>query len=362
MRFCRRELCRSLLLLLVCLGSRPLESADRDLADRVRALLPKHVGAAVMAIDGGRTVFKQAWGPRRHDRPAPCTPTTNFRLASVSKHFTATAALLLEDRDQLALDDTLDRFFPEAPQYWRRITVHHLLVHTSGLPDYESLIPPGTTLQLTDYNVLAMLRETDEPLSEPGTKFAYSNSGYTLLGLIVEVVAGRPFHRFVREELLAPTGMRHSVLFVAGVNAIPERAFGHELHAERDWVLADQSVTSAIRGDGGIYSSLDDLERWLAAQDGICLLSDESYQAMLTPHVRTDRGQQSYGYGWFLDDYRGQRRVMHGGSTRGFSTMLQRFPDRRGAVVILLNRSRPDPVGDYAERIVDLLLFEQKQK
>jgi CubicO group peptidase (beta-lactamase class C family) len=351
-----------------------LTRAD-PLIDRVEALLPDHVGAAVLALDDGQVIFKHAWGKRRHDRPEPCTAATNFRLASVTKQFTATAVLLQVDRGTVALDDTLDHFFHNAPDYWQRITVHHLLTHTSGLPDYEKLIPKGeklipkgeklipegTALQLTDLNVLALLRETRKPLFEPGAKFAYSNSGYTLLGLIVEASADRPFHRFMRTEVFAPTGMNQSVLYVAGMNSVTDRAYGHELDDDGNWTRADQSITSAVRGDGGVYSSLNDLQRWLAALDGNSPLRKSSARAMQTPHIKTDRREDHYGYGWFIGNYRGERRVMHGGSTRGFSSMLQRFPDRRAAVVILLNRSPAKTPEETNNRIVDLLLFERNE-
>lgn len=330
------------------------------MTDEVKQLLPPHVGAAVIAIDQGETIFKQAWGPRRIDQPELlCTPATNFRLASVSKHFTATAVMLLVDRGQLALDDTLANVFADCPDYWQSITVRHVLTHTSGLPDYEDHIPAGTTLQLSDLNVLAILRDTTEPLFTPGSKFAYSNSGYVLLGLVVEIASGRPFHEFLRTEVFAPAGMERSVMYVTGVNSIAERAFGH-LPADGDpWQLADQSVTSAVRGDGGVYSSLNDLEQWIAAVQHPGLLSETSWQAMTTPHVKTDRGDAWYGYGWFVDEYRGEQRYYHAGDTRGFTLMLQRFPERRAAVAILLNRGDIDADDEeqYVRQIVDHFLF-----
>lgn len=349
--------CSYALLLSLWVCTQPAAADDTTLVNEVEALLPRHVGAAVLAVDDGKTIFKHAWGQRCHDRPEPCTPATNFRLASVTKQFTAMAVLRLVDRGIVALDDTLDRFFPGYPDYWQKITVHHLLSHTSGLPDYEKLIPEGTTLQVTDLNVLALLLKTEKPVFEPETKFAYSNSGYTLLGLIVEAAADCPFHRFMRTEVFEKAGMNRSVLYVAGMNSVAERAFGHVPDGNGHWTLGDQSVTSAVRGDGGVYSSLDDLERWLNVLDRGSLLSESSQRAMFTPQAKTDRGGDHYGYGWFLGEHRGERRVMHGGGTRGFSLMLQRFPDRRAAVVVLLNQSGSKSSGDYAERVVDRLLF-----
>ncbi|QEG33945.1 serine hydrolase domain-containing protein [Bythopirellula goksoeyrii] len=355
-----RRLIRSgCLALLIVLGMGRVWAEDSLLVEQVEELLPRHVGAAVMAVDEGKVIFKHAWGNRRFDETEPCTTSTNFRLASVSKQFTATAILLLVDQKVVELDDTIDRFFPECPDYWHNITVHHLLSHTSGLPDYENLIPEGTTLQLMDLNVLELLRATEKPLFEPGAKFAYSNSGYALLGLIVEAAADCRFQDFLRTEVFKPLGMNRSLLYVAGMNRVPERAFGHELDSEKNWIVGDQSLTSAVRGDGGVYSSLDDLELWITDLDQEHLLSDSSYTKMFTPQVRSDRGQQDYGYGWFLDTYRGERRTMHAGETRGFSLMLQRFPNRQAAVVILLNRSALDPPGDYVDQIVDCLLFDR---
>jgi CubicO group peptidase (beta-lactamase class C family) len=355
-------ICDGVLLLCITFSAGSARAEEATLVDEIEALLPPHVGVAVMAIDDGHVVFKHVWGRRCHDRLELCTPATNFRLASVSKQFTAAAVMLLVDRRIVNVHDTLDRYFPGCPDYWRRITLHHLLTHTSGLPDYEPLVPEETTLQLSDLNVLALLLDTDGPVFEPGTKFAYSNSGYTLLGLVVEAAAQRPFHDFLKTEVLQPVGMEKSVLYVRGMNSVANRAFGHVLVGDDRWSLADQSVTSAVRGDGGVYASLDDLERWLAGLDSEELLSPSSYQAMWTSHVKTDRGDDYYGYGWFIGTYRGQRRQMHAGSTRGFSTMLQRFPDRHAAVVILLNRSAPDPPGDYFQRIVDRLLFVRPRK
>ncbi len=323
----------------------------------IEALLPPHIGAAVLAIDEGEVVFRHAWGVRRAGGPEPVTPTTNFRLASVSKHFTATAVLTLVDRGDLKLTDTLDTFFADAPDYWREITVHHLLTHTSGLPDYEPRVPEHTTLQLSDYNVLSMLLATDAPKFVPGSAYDYSNSAFTLLGLIVERVSGRPFHVYMREAVLEPAGMTNSVCYLAGMNDVADRAYGHDLEDDGTWAVADQSVTSAIRGDGSMYSSLDDLAKWVAAWDAGTPLKPATHAAMFTRHVKSTRGDADYGYGWFLDEVHGTPRVWHSGSTQGFSLMLQRFPQRRAAVVILLNRSPADTATEDANRIADRLLF-----
>jgi CubicO group peptidase (beta-lactamase class C family) len=340
-----------------------LAKNNPDLARRVEAALPAHVGACVLAIDQGEIEFEHAYGLADAETKAPCTPQTNFRMASVSKQFTATAIMLLVDRRQLSLEDTLDKFFPGFPAYGKKISVKHLLIHTSGIPAYEDLIPAGTTLQLVDLDVLQLLMDTREPRFAPGEKFEYSNSGYALLGLIVEVVAAKPFHEFMVSNVFRPLGMDQSVLYQRGLNEIPHRAFGHQ-QIDGRWVRADQSLTSAVRGDGAIYTSLRDYRKWLEGIEQQKLLSVESYKEMYSPHVLTDRDGSHYGYGWFLDEYRGEARIHHNGETRGFRQCVQRFPQRRAAILVQLNsdvRGDSKQLTTLGERLADLLIFDRRQ-
>ncbi len=355
--------------LLLALPCPPMNAAAPVPPESIEALLPPHVGAAVLAVDNGEVVFEHCWGVRRLGSEEPVTPTTTFRMASVSKQFTATAVLTLVDRGALALDDPLAKFFADAPAYWNEITLHHLLTHTSGLPGYEGLVPQGTTLQISDYNVLAMLLETDEPKFSPGSEWEYSNSAYVMLALVVEQVAKTPYHEYLRAEVLQPLGMTGSINFLRGVNAPPERAFGHAMKRGGAWEVADQSVTSATRGDGSVYSSLRDLRLWSETLgNGKGVLSDTTAAAMASPQFKTTRdtatndGTSHYGYGLFIDAHRGQRRLWHSGSTRGFSLMLQRFPERKATVVILLNASPrgEEMKAEYTDAVVDRLLFGEE--
>jgi CubicO group peptidase (beta-lactamase class C family) len=332
-----------------------------ELESRVAAALPPHIGSCVLAIDGGRVVYKHASGLADVESKTPCTTASNFRMASVSKQFTATAVMLLVDRGQLSLDDTLDKFFPGFPEYGKKITVKHMLVHTSGLPHYEELIPKGTTLQLNDEDVLNMLMDTKKPMFEPGTKWEYSNSAYTLLGLVVEIAAKVPFHVYVKDELLDPLGMTNSVLYQRGLNEVPHRAYGHK--REKDaWVRADQSVTSATRGDGAIYTSLDDYEKWLRGIDDEKLLRKASHAVMFSPQKLTDRDGAHYGYGWFIDEYRGEPRIHHNGDTSGFRICVQRFPKRNAALVIQLNNIDIDEaMTKVGEKVADILIFDRSR-
>ncbi len=361
------RMCPKLLIGVIITTLASMEAIAGETGDQVRdveAALPPHVGACVMAIDRGQLVFEHAAGLADVEHKTSCTPATNFRMASVSKQFTATAVMLLVDRQKLSLDDALTKFFPGFPDYGKKITVKHLLTHTSGLPAYEDLIPPGTTLQLDDLDVLHLLMETKEPRFRPGEKWEYSNSGFAMLGLIVEVVAARPFHEFMSAEVFRPLGMDQSVLYQRGLNEVRHRAFGYERQGEK-WVRADQSLTSAVRGDGAIYTSLHDYHKWLSGIDDRKLLSDASYDAMFSSQVQTDRHGSHYGFGWFIDDYRGEPRIHHNGETRGFRLCVQRFPKRRAAILIQLNseiEGTSEQLTKIGERVADILIFDRKRR
>jgi CubicO group peptidase (beta-lactamase class C family) len=336
-----------------------IASGPLKIVRAVEAALPPHVGACVMAMDHGKVVFEHASGIADVESKKACTPDTNFRVASVSKQFTATAVMLLVDRGKISLDDPLTKYFPGFPEYGRRITVKHLLTHTSGLPAYEKLIPAGTTLQLDDLDVLHLLMDTTKPLFAAGERFEYSNSGYTLLGLIVETASKKPFHEFMASEIFRPLGMIGSVLYQRGLNEVPHRAFGHEWKGG-EWVRSDQSLTSAVRGDGGVYTSLHDYQKWLHGIDEHKLLSTASYNAMFSPQVLTDRHAAHYGYGWFIDEYRGEPRIHHNGETHGFRACVQRFPKHEAAIFFQLNceiDGDSEQLTKIGERVADILIF-----
>ncbi len=356
------RLATSLFVLVLCQPS----AALADIAAEVESLLPPHVGCGVLVIRDGETILKQGYGVTEVDGGPPCTSATNFRMASITKQFTAAAVLLLADEGALSLDDPLSKFFSESPTYWNDISLHQVLTHTSGLPAYEPVIPAGTTLQLYDQNVLEILLNTEEPDSAPGNDWEYSNSGYVLLGLVVEQVSGVPFHCFMERRVFEPLGMRGSRVYQRGLNTVPHRAYGHASMDDK-WVVADQSVTSALRGDGTIYSSLDDLELWLRGLASGKLLSEKSRRLMTTSHVETtregsDQSRYHYGYGWFLGSSGGQRICWHGGATRGFLNQMYVYPDLRSAVVVLRNCEAEDVEPGAAQRIADRWVLGDSQE
>ncbi|MFQ3632520.1 serine hydrolase domain-containing protein [Roseiflexus sp.] len=294
-------------------------------------------GISVLLIVDGNAQYARALGKADLERNVAISIATNFRLASLTKQFTAAAVLRLAAQGALSLDEPIARFFEGVPPFWQQITIHHLLTHTSGLADYEALIPPDTTAQLCDRDVFDLVRRVDTGGNDPGTTFHYSNTGYCLLALIVERVASQPFAAFLREQVCLPAGMHFTIAYERDGNTIQRRAFGYSFH-DGAFVCTDQSLTSATLGDGGVYSSTIDLERWNAALSDDTLLPEALRVAMFTPHVATPSGD-AYGYGWFLTHIAGQRAAYHTGETVGFRTAIVRLLDRRCTAIVLANRS-----------------------
>ncbi len=338
----------------------------------------KSPGLAVLVRYRGRAVFARGYGVRDLRTFALIDEHTNFRLASFTKQFTALATMLLIHDGKLRYTTNLTEIFPGFPAYGRAVTVRHLLTHTSGLPDYEDLMEAAektggptwsATHQIQDQEVLELLQRQSSGKFAPGTSWAYSNSGYVVLGLMVARVSGEPFGKFLHDRIFAPIQMRQTLVYEKIGAGVPNRAYGHTRHGEA-FSETDQSSTSATLGDGGVYSNVADLARWDEALEKHALLSRREMAAAWTPATLANGvpprwpaapgednlapGQPvSYGFGWFLDPYHGRPRVWHSGSTMGFRTVIERFTADRLTIVILSNRTDLDP-GKLALEVADL--------
>jgi len=314
-------------------------------------------GASVVVIREGRVVVRRAYAMADLEHRVAATPETDYRLASVSKQFTAMAVMLLAKDGRLRYDQPVRDFLPELPAAARSVTVRHLLNHTSGLWDYEDVIPESRTAQLDDRDVLALVSSKDSLYFPAGSQYRYSNSGYVLLGLIVARVSGMSFPAFLRARIFLPLGMGATVAHVEGSDTIPRRAYGYSPRGGT-FEQTDQSVTSATLGDGGIYTNVDDMTRWDQAlyAGGTELVDAATMELATTPPQLPAGATTQYGFGWFVDDYRGEKRWRHTGETSGFRNAIQRFPRRRLTVIVLTNRSSGEPDA-IAERIADQLLF-----
>lgn len=338
----------------------------------------KMPGLAVLVKKDGRVVFERGYGVKELRTNSKIDARTNFRLASVTKQFTAMAVMLLVHDKKLKYETTLGEIFPEFPDYGKKITVRQLLNHTGGLPDYEELMDAAekekgkiwsSEKQIQDAEVLQLLEKDTKGKFAAGTKWDYSNSGYVVLGFIVSKVSGKSYGEFLRERIFAPLNMADTVVYQKRKNAVLNRAYGHskEGNAFRE---TDQSSTSATLGDGGVYSNVDDLSKWDDALRNHTLLSEEEMKPALEPAkfgnaenaVLPDDAPAAlhgvpveYGFGWFLDPLNGHARMWHYGDTMGFKTAVQRFPKDGVTVIVLCNRSDLDP-GALATKVADLYL------
>jgi CubicO group peptidase (beta-lactamase class C family) len=315
---------------------------------------PDGPGASVVVIQDGQAVLSRSYGLAHLETRMRATPESQYRLASLTKQFTAMAIMLLAEQGKLRYDDQVVDVLPGFPAYLREIRIRHLLNHTSGIWDYEDFVPSTQTVQVKDRDVLALLSRTDRTYFPPGTAVRYSNSGYAVLALVVEQASGVPFARFLHDRIFAPIGMRSTVAYEAGISAVPQRAYGYVAGAE-GFSPRDQSPTSAVLGDGGIYSSVEELLAWDRALDMHVLVREDTQRLAWTPAALPDGTSARYGFGWFIDDDEGRVRLSHHGETSGFTNAIVKYPAQRLTVIVLTNRAGGEP-WRLAQRLADLWL------
>ncbi|MBN1900678.1 beta-lactamase family protein [Candidatus Sumerlaeota bacterium] len=311
-------------------------------------------GACVAAIKDGDFLLIKSYGLANIEQKIAVSEFTNFRIASVTKQFTAMAIMILKQSGDIDYEDAITKYFSGAPKIWEQITIRRLLSHTSGLVDYEDLIPPDYKTPVRDCDVLELLKTRGETYFTPGTQYKYSNTGYAFLALIVEKVSGKRFATFMKENIFDPLEMENTVVFDEGFNEVKNRAFGYREIAN-GFEFADQSLTSSVLGDGGIYASIMDYFRWDQALYGEKLVRDDILKQAFTPQILLNGASTGYGFGWRIDENSGVKIIHHNGSTCGFSTAVRRIPEQKFSIVIFTNRS-----GKKAQELADKLL-DQKE-
>jgi CubicO group peptidase (beta-lactamase class C family) len=327
--------------------------ADR-IDDQVAVEMGKHhiPGLSLAVCREGKVVKARGFGLGNVELNVPATEESVFEIGSVTKQFTAAAVLMLAEEGKIGLDDRIGHFLESAPVAWSNMTVRHLLTHTSGLKNYTGL--PGFEVN-KHLNADAFVKAVAaHPLNfQPGEAWAYCNSGYSLLGFIIEKVSGKSYWQFLDERIFKPVGM--TVTRSRDSRAvIPRRVAGYETENGK-WINRDSDLTDVFSA-GAIVSSVLDLAKWDAALDADKLLKGTSRAAMWTP-VRLNSGQlHPYGFGWAIDEFRGHKNIGHGGSTSGFSASLQRFPDDRLTVIVLCNSGKEGVAGVVAKSVAEIEL------
>lgn len=309
-------------------------------------------GAAVMVIRNGKIVHQAGYGYAALEQRRPITADSAFRLASVSKQFSAMAVMVLADEGKLSYDDPVRRWLPELAPY-EGLTVRHMLTHTGGLPEYYDVIDTSSGMP-TNADALKLLGEIGKPVFKPGERWEYSNPAFDMLPPLVKAVSGQDFATFMHERVFVPAGMETAVIFDETEPEIGNRVIGYEPDGD-GFQRNDYDALNHIVGSGGMYATLKDFYHWDQALYGDSIVSQAQIDAAYTPMLLNDGESTNYGFGWRIEEYKGRRCVRHGGSWVGFRTHIARFPDDRFTVVILSNRADFD-AGSYVGPIADIYL------
>lgn len=317
----------------------PAISCGHEYASWLDELFPPDgPGATVLLRRDGETVFRGASGMANLELGVPMRPDHVLRIGSITKQFTAAAILLLEDRGMLKVSDEISRYLPDFPAQGERITIEHLLTHTSGVFNFTDLSNywRGDLIR-TDISVekLIELFAGKPQLFSPGSDFSYSNSGYVLLGAIIEKVSGKTYAEFMQTEILAPLGLRDTQY--GGRQIVARRVTGYEIDPDGRYQNALPISMTHPYAAGALLSTVDDLARWNAALMDGKLLSGQALRAMTSAARLEDGTDTEYGYGLYVRDREGLRVISHSGGIHGFSTSALWLPDERIYAVVLSN-------------------------
>ena len=310
-------------------GSDPGE-IERKVDALLKPLLDEDlISGSVLIARKGTIEVAKGYGLANREHRIPCEADTRYRLASMTKSFTAMGILILQEKGLLRVEDTLDNYIPGYPQ-GNRITLHHLLTHTSGVINYSALPDHYRVWAMPHTLEEVIARFRDQPLRfDPGAKFEYSNSGYVLLAAVIEKVSGVPYEEFMREAIFAPLDMSDTGTD-SHTKVIPKRATGHYNYGE-GIVQAHHLYIEYTTGAGSLSSTVQDLYKWDRALYPDRLVSKATLERAFTP------AKENYGYGWFIRQEYGRRLIEHRGGINGFLTMIQRFVDDDVVVITLFN-------------------------
>lgn len=317
------------------------------------AIRVNRFSGAILVARNGQPVVSKGYGMANIELAVPNTPQTVFRLGSITKQFTAMAVMLLAERGKLSVSDSVCKHLPDCPAAWQPITVRNLLTHTSGIPNYTGFPDFGKTAALTTSSVEMTGRFKDKPLDfAVGEKYAYSNSGYYLLGVIIERVSGKSYADFLQENIFTPLGMKQTG-YDNPVRIIKNRAAGYARQGDEFVNAAPIDMTTAFAA-GALYSTIEDLLIWDQALYTEKLASRKSLDEIFTPF------KSGYGYGWSVGKKFDHQTIAHGGNIYGFSTHITRFPADRVTVIVLSNIETA-PSGEIANDL-SAIVFDAPYK
>ncbi len=342
---------------------------NKNLTQEIDAVMskiykPGEPGAAVIVRRDGHTIFRKGYGLADIELGVKIEPDMIFRLGSITKQFTATAILMLAEQGKLSLQDEISKYLPPFTSGDKKVTIEHLLTHTSGIKSYTNM---EEWLQMwrkdmTPQEIIDMSK--DKPFEfTPGERWSYNNTGYVMLGAIIEKVTGKSYEAFVEDKIFAPLAMKHSY-YDRTEQVIPRRVAGYQKDND-GFVNAPYLSMTQPYAAGSLLSSVDDLTVWNDAVFSGKLLKKEWLDKAFSPYHLANGESSGYGYGWFISDFRGHRCIEHGGGINGFTSYALALPDDRVYVAVLTNSAIADRMPEpralrIAELVLDLPAAERK--
>jgi D-alanyl-D-alanine carboxypeptidase len=334
--------------LILSVGNARADAVD----DFLKSAMDKHqiAGLALMVIKDGKPVKTSCYGVANLEWNVPVTTDTVFEIGSVTKQFTAACILMLAEDGKLSIDDKISKHLKNTPPTWTNITIRNLLTHTSGIKNYTVLDGFELSKHMTQAQFIEKMGSL--PLNfQPGDSWQYCNSGYNLLGFIVENASGKKYWDFLQERIFGPLQMTNTTSRIPSI-IVPHRAAGYELtnhvRINRDYDLTD------LFSAGAIITTITDFAKWNSVLSGNSLLKSSSKELWWTPAKLNDGTIKNYGFGWFLDPLDGHKDIGHGGATSGFSSTIQRFPDDNLSILILTNVDETGGASTLAKEIARL--------
>ncbi len=354
-----------LLGLTVCAGAsaQDVEESPPTVAEQVDAVFKAWdrddtAGCAVSITRAGETAYARGFGMAHLEQPAPITPETIFEAGSVSKQFTAATIVLLALDGELSLDDPVRDYLPELPDFGAQITIRHLLTHTSGLRTFRPLValrgrPDGLAVH-TNAEILALMARQRDLNFPPGEEYLYSNAPYILSVVLAERVSGQSFNEFTTERIFGPLGMASTLWRDDFTQIVKGRATAYG--SGRSGGLHTNMANTDVFGNGGLLTTVGDLQRWNQELDEPKVLGQRFVDMLETPGRFNDGTENDYALGLQIGEYRGEREISHSGGTAGYRAWLARYPDRdRLSLALLCNHGDINPVA-VGRRAIDVFL------
>jgi CubicO group peptidase (beta-lactamase class C family) len=335
-------------------GDKTTAAVDEVFADLAK---PGSPGCALGVYRDGKIIYAKGYGLANLEENIPITPASVFDIGSTSKQFTATSILLLEKQGKLSVNVDVRKYVPELPDYGQKITILHLLNHTSGLRDYLTLMELAginTDSVTTDEDALALITRQMALNFVPGSDWLYSNTGFFLLSVIVKRVSGRTLREFAAENIFLPLGMAHTQYRDDHTSVVPSRAMAYDPKEHAEGYVLSVSYFEQT-GDGAVHTSVEDMQKWdenfYSAQIG-----GKEFLAEIQEQGKLNSGKMlDYAKGLFIEDYRGLRTVSHGGAWGGYRAELLRFPEQHFSVACLCNFGTANP-SKRAHEVADIYL------